>query len=194
MEYEPQPSGNGLSGNKRAIEPLPEDNLNNPERLDNEQKIGEQEVQESFWQRISKLQKGLIIGAVILTGVALVVGLTLMGVAISWKPTVVVRPDGSLSTPNTKESVSLKTAVLTDKNLLSKDVSATVEVAILEGGTVELEGAEGTPQQADDLPPGVITINKEESGIVLLAESPSDLEVHINLDKVLEAYSKNNLV
>lgn len=90
--------------------------------------------------------------------------------------------------------MSLKTALLTDKNLLSKDVSATVEVAALEGGTVELEGAEGVPQQADDLPPGVITINKEESGIVLLAESPTDLEVQINLDKVVETYSKKNLI
>lgn len=102
MENEAQPSGNGLSGNKRAIENPQEENPNNPERLDNGQKISEQEVQESFWQRLSKLQKGLIIGGVIISVVALVVGLSLMGVALSWKPTVVVTPGGSLSTPNTK--------------------------------------------------------------------------------------------
>ena len=88
-----------VSGPSNPEKPQYEENKENSENVEEEK---------SLWQRLGKLEKGLLITAVVLILAGIVVGFTLLGLALSWKPKTNVNNSGTLSMPNSNQAIVLK--------------------------------------------------------------------------------------
>lgn len=88
-----------VSGPSNPEKPQYEENKENSENVEEEK---------SLWQRLGKLEKGLLITSVVLILAGIVVGFTLLGLALSWKPKTNVNNSGTLSMPNSNQAIVLK--------------------------------------------------------------------------------------
>jgi len=88
-----------VSGPSNPEKPQYEENKENSENVQEEK---------SLWQRLGKLEKGLLITSVVLILAGIVVGFTLLGLALSWKPKTNVNNSGTLSMPNSNQAIVLK--------------------------------------------------------------------------------------
>jgi len=91
-----------VSGPSNPEKPQYEENKENKENSENVQE------EKSLWQRLGKLEKGLLITSVVLILAGIVVGFTLLGLALSWKPKTNVNNSGTLSMPNSNQAIVLK--------------------------------------------------------------------------------------
>ena len=83
-------------------------NPQKPQYEENKENVENVEEKKSLWQRLGKLEKGLLITTMVLILAGIVVGFTLLGLALSWKPKTNVNNSGTLSMPNSNQAIVLK--------------------------------------------------------------------------------------
>jgi hypothetical protein len=74
------------------------------------------------------LEKGLLIATVVLVLSGIVIGFTLLGLALSWRPQTKVTYSDTLNMPKSTQAITVKEVRLSDQNVFSPNVEAVLEV------------------------------------------------------------------
>jgi hypothetical protein len=64
-----------------------------------------------------------------------VVGLTILGCALAWKPQFTTTSSGTLNIPGSKQGLNIKEVNINDKNVIYPSVKATVQVDTIYGAS-----------------------------------------------------------
>jgi hypothetical protein len=71
----------------------------------------------------------------VLSAIGLVVGLTILGCSLAWKPLVTSTSSGTLNIPGSKQGLNIKDVNIYDKNVIYPSVRATVQVDTIYGAS-----------------------------------------------------------